>query len=147
MDRTQIPAAAEKLLQRIGAALWAIAIARVDTRLAAELAEIQTELIAQAQEYRSQQSELGEALAVRLEDAAERVARDWISTEQSKGSAPHAGASSRRRTASGSLELSGEQSAARRPRGRPRKAVPSDELAEPMHDASAVQHIKEEPVA
>jgi hypothetical protein len=137
MDRPNLPA--------MSAALWSIAVARIEVCLAAELAGIQSELVAHAKEYRSQQSGLGESLAVRLEEAAERITRDWTNAELSKRNPPLAGAVSRRPPGSGRLGVSDEQSATKRPRGRPRKDSPSGEPNEAALAAVAEQNPNGEP--
>jgi hypothetical protein len=122
MDQANLPPVADRLLKRLRVGLWTIAASQIEVGIAAELADVQRELLEQATTYRETGSELGNALAVRLEAAAARITAALADADDVlQGSTDVA---SRRRPARDKTSLPSPDGEMKRSRGRPRKSTP-----------------------
>jgi hypothetical protein len=114
----------ESLVESLAIKLWGLAAAKVEVRIEAELAAVQRDLLAEARQLRELGTELGNAVADRLEATNKRITREWAVMEQSLCSQPLLARQGGRRFANGAVPA--EPNLARRSRGRPRKNSLSD---------------------
>jgi hypothetical protein len=147
MEKTNLPLAAEQLLQRISAGLWSLAAARVEICLAAELAAIHSDLMEQSGKLRGLETEQASALAARMEAVAERVTREWTAEDAPSRSRRPATALGRQ-LSNGAAGSSTEPPDSKRARGRPRKSATVEMLGDDRQPStSPAGGLKEEPAS
>ncbi len=115
--------AIDGLLDSLSVRLWSLVAVKVAARMAEESVAVQCALLDQAEQYRSLQTEVGQAIAERLDTLAARIARDWAAIEETLVFRSAPTNRDRRSGASSPATLGKEPAGAKRSLGRPRKTA------------------------
>ena len=113
----------EPLVESLTVKLWSLVAAKVETHIAAEMGQVQLELVEMAQRHRESGTEYGRTVADRLEATSGRLARQWLLLSRLRIGCMPAASSAGGITSVGPRSANGSNNA-KRSRGRPRRNTP-----------------------